>query len=31
MINNNIKKVKSFKNKENIHKIEVGPYHGFGY
>ena len=22
---------RSFKSKENIHKREVGPYHGFGY
>ena len=29
-INNN-KKFRSFKSKENIHKKEVGPYHGFGY
>ena len=26
-----IKKFRSFKSKENIHKKEVGPYHGFGY
>ena len=25
------KKLRSFKSKENIHKKEVGPYHGFGY
>ena len=25
------KKFRSFKSKENIHKKEVGPYHGFGY
>ena len=24
-------KLRSFKSKENIHKKEVGPYHGFGY
>ena len=24
------KKFRSFKSKENIHKKEVGPYHGFG-
>ena len=28
---NNYKKFTSFKSKENIHKKEVGPYHGFGY
>ena len=28
---NNNKKFRSFKSKENIHKKEVGPYHGFGY
>ena len=30
IINNN-KKFRSCKSKENIHKTEVGPYHGFGY
>ena len=30
LINNN-KKFRSFESKENIHKKEVGPYHGFGY
>ena len=29
-INNN-KRFRSFKSKENIHKKEVGPYHGFGF
>ena len=29
-INNN-KKFRPFKSKENIHKKEVGPYHGFHY
>ena len=28
---NDNKKFRSFKSKENIHKKEVGPYHGFGY
>ena len=28
---NNNNKFRSFKSKENIHKKEVGPYHGFGY
>ena len=28
---NNNKKFRSFKSKGNIHKKEVGPYHGFGY
>ena len=28
---NKTKKFRSFKSKENIHKKEVGPYHGFGY
>ena len=28
---NNNKKFRSLKSKENIHKKEVGPYHGFGY
>ena len=28
---NNNKTFRSFKSKENIHKKEVGPYHGFGY
>ena len=28
---NDNKKLSSFKSKENIHKKEVGPYHGFGY
>ena len=28
---NNNKKFRSIKSKENIHKKEVGPYHGFGY
>ena len=28
---NNNTKFRSFKSKENIHKKEVGPYHGFGY
>ena len=28
---NNNEKFRSFKSKENIHKKEVGPYHGFGY
>ena len=28
---NNNKKFRSFKSKENIHKKDVGPYHGFGY
>ena len=27
----NNKKFRSFESKENIHKKEVGPYHGFGY
>ena len=27
----NNKKFRSFKSKENIHKKEVGPYHGFSY
>ena len=27
----NNKTFRSFKSKENIHKKEVGPYHGFGY
>ena len=31
VIRNNNKKLRSFKSKENIHKKEVGPYHGFGY
>ena len=31
VIRNNNKKFRSFKSKENIHKKEVGPYHGFGY
>ena len=26
-----IKKFRSFKSKENIHKKKGGPYHGFGY
>ena len=26
-----IKKFRTFKIKENIHKKEFGPYHGFGY
>ena len=26
-----IKKNRSFESKENIHKKEVEPYHGFGY
>ena len=30
-LNNNNKKFRSFKSKENIHKKEVGPYHGLGY
>ena len=30
-IKDNSKKFRSFKSKENIHKKEVGPYHGFGY
>ena len=30
-ISNNNKKLRSFKSKENIHKKELGPYHGFGY
>ena len=30
-ISNNNKKFRSFKSIENIHKKEVGPYHGFGY
>ena len=30
-IENNNKKFKSFKSKENIHKKEVGSYHGLGY
>ena len=30
MLNNN-EKFRSFKSKENIHKKEVRPYHGFGY
>ena len=25
------KNVRSFKSKENIHKIEIWPYHGFDY
>ena len=28
---NNNKKFRSFESKENIHKKEVGPYHGFDY
>ena len=28
---NNNEKFRSFKDKENIHKKEVGPYRGFGY
>ena len=28
---NNTEKFRSFKSKENIHKKEVGLYHGFGY
>ena len=28
---NNNKKLRSFESKDNIHKKEVGPYHGFGY
>ena len=28
---NNNEKFRSFKSKENIHKKEVGSYHGFGY
>ena len=28
---NNSKNVRSFRSKENIHKIEVGQYRGFGY
>ena len=31
VIRNNNKKFRSFESKENIHKKEVGPYHGFGY
>ena len=31
IIGNNSKKFRSFKSKENIHKKEVGSYHGFGY
>ena len=31
VIRNNNKKLRSFKSKENMHKKEVGPYHGFGY
>ena len=31
IIRNNNKKLRSFKSKENIHKKEAGPYHGFGY
>ena len=31
VIRNNKEKFRSFKSKENIHKKEVGPYHGFGY
>ena len=27
----NNEKFRSFKSKENIHKKEVGPYHGFSY
>ena len=27
----NNEKFRSFKSKENIHKIEVGPYRGFSY
>ena len=30
MFNSN-KKFRSFESKENIHKKEVGPYHGFSY
>ena len=30
-IENINKKFRSFESKENIHKKEVGPYHGFGY
>ena len=31
VIRNDYKKFRSFKSKENIHKKEGGPYHGFGY
>ena len=31
MVRNNNKKFRFFKSKENIHKKEVGPYHGFGF
>ena len=31
LVSNNNKRFKSFKSKENIHKKDVGPYHGFGY
>ena len=31
IILNTNKKFGSFKSKENIHKEEVGPYHGLGY
>ena len=30
-IDNNSKKLRSFKSKENIHKKDVGPYHVFGF
>ena len=30
-VTNSNEKFRSFKSKENIHKKEVGPYHGFGY
>ena len=30
-VGNNNKKFRSFESKENIHKKEIGPYHGFGY
>ena len=31
IVRNNNKKFRSFKSKENIHKKEVEPHHGFGY
>ena len=31
LIINDNKRFRTFESKENIHKKEVGPYHGFGY
>ena len=31
VIRNNNKELRSFKSRENIHKKEVGSYHGFSY